>query len=122
MFVAAIDNGPMAQSLMDTGQVQHYREDGFKYQPERSNVSWLVCDMVERPAKVSRLMLKWLANGWCQYAMFNLKLPMKQRFAEVNQDLNLLKEGLSELGFEHEVRAKHLYHDREEITVFARVY
>ncbi|MDO6687346.1 MULTISPECIES: 23S rRNA (cytidine(2498)-2'-O)-methyltransferase RlmM [unclassified Agarivorans] len=122
MFVAAVDNGPMAQSLMDTGQVQHYREDGFKYKPERDNVSWLVCDMVERPAKVSRLMLKWLANGWCRYAMFNLKLPMKQRFTEVNQDLELLREGLSELGFKHEVRAKQLYHDREEITVFARVY
>ncbi|GGB01442.1 23S rRNA (cytidine(2498)-2'-O)-methyltransferase RlmM [Agarivorans gilvus] len=121
MFVAAIDNGPMAESLMETGQVQHYREDGFKYQPERSNVSWLVCDMVERPAKVTKLMLKWLANGWCQYAMFNLKLPMKQRFNEVQQDLTLLREGLAELGLQHEVRAKHLYHDREEVTVFARV-
>ncbi|WP_432458989.1 23S rRNA (cytidine(2498)-2'-O)-methyltransferase RlmM [Agarivorans sp. QJM3NY_25] len=121
MFVAAVDNGPMAPSLMETGQVQHFREDGFKFQPERNNTSWLVCDMVERPAKVARLMLKWLANGWCRYAMFNLKLPMKQRFAEVNQDLNMLREGLAELGFESEVRAKQLYHDREEITVFARI-
>lgn len=121
MFVASVDNGPMAESLMETGQVRHYREDGFKFRPERNNISWLVCDMVEKPARVTELMLRWLTEGWCKYAMFNLKLPMKKRFAEVEQDLQRLKEGLSELGDDFEVRAKQLYHDREEITVFARL-
>lgn len=119
MYVDAIDNGPMAPSLMETGQVKHHREDGFKFVPYRKNISWLVCDMVEKPSRVTRLMLKWLLEGWCRYAMFNLKLPMKKRFAEVHQDLQLLREELAKTGLSFEVRAKQLYHDREEITVFA---
>ncbi|STM07902.1 putative RNA 2'-O-ribose methyltransferase [Escherichia coli] len=33
MWVYSVDNGPMAQSLMDTGQVTWLREDGFKFRP-----------------------------------------------------------------------------------------
>ncbi|CAG9296037.1 23S rRNA (cytidine(2498)-2'-O)-methyltransferase RlmM [Celerinatantimonas diazotrophica] len=119
MYVAAVDNGPMAENLMQSGLVKHYREDGFKYVPERNNISWLVCDMVEKPSRVTRLMLKWLTEGWCRYAMFNLKLPMKKRYAEIAQDLQFLRQGLEQTGQQFELRAKHLYHDREEVTVFA---
>ncbi|MFM2478988.1 23S rRNA (cytidine(2498)-2'-O)-methyltransferase RlmM [Celerinatantimonas sp. MCCC 1A17872] len=119
MYVAAIDNGPMAENLMQSGQVKHYREDGFKYVPARNNISWLVCDMVEKPSRVTRLMLKWLTQGWCRYAIFNLKLPMKKRYAEIAQDLEFLRQGLEQTGQQYELRAKHLYHDREEVTVFA---
>lgn len=77
MWVYSVDNGPMAQSLMDTGQVTWLREDGFKFRPTRSNISWMVCDMVEKPAKVAALMAQWLVNGWCRETIFNLKLPMK---------------------------------------------
>ena len=77
MWVSSVDNGPMAQSLMDTGQVTWLREDGFKYRPTRNNISWMVCDMVEKPAKVAALMAQWLVNGWCRETIFNLKLPMK---------------------------------------------
>ena len=38
MWVYSVDNGPMAQSLMDTGQVTWLREDGFKFRPTRSNI------------------------------------------------------------------------------------
>ncbi len=78
MWVYSVDNGPMAQSLMDTGQVTWLREDGFKFRPTRSNISWMVCDMVEKPAKVAALMAQWLVNGWCRETIFNLKLPMKK--------------------------------------------
>lgn len=119
MYVAAVDNGPMADDLMESGQVMHYREDGFKFVPPRQNMSWLVCDMVEKPSRVARLMLKWLIQRWCRYAIFNLKLPMKKRYAEVVQKLAILRDGLAATGVPFELRAKHLYHDREEITVFA---
>ncbi|MFM2485831.1 23S rRNA (cytidine(2498)-2'-O)-methyltransferase RlmM [Celerinatantimonas yamalensis] len=122
MYVAAVDNGLMAENLMASGQVRHYREDGFKFEPIKHNISWLVCDMVEKPSRVTQLMLKWLTQRWCRYAIFNLKLPMKKRFAEVEQDLQQLKKGLAQTGLHFEVRAKHLYHDREEITVFACIH
>ncbi|WP_392567017.1 23S rRNA (cytidine(2498)-2'-O)-methyltransferase RlmM [Utexia brackfieldae] len=117
MMVYAIDNGAMDQKLMDTGQVKHYREDGFKFVPKKFNISWVVCDMVEKPMRVTELMAHWLINGWCREAIFNLKLPMKKRYEEVKQNLQFLTEQLTTNGVHAVVQAKQLYHDREEITV-----
>ncbi|MCW2481519.1 23S rRNA (cytidine(2498)-2'-O)-methyltransferase RlmM [Candidatus Symbiopectobacterium sp. NZEC135] len=120
MMVHAVDNGTMAQSLMDTGQVTHHTVDGFRFEPPRNNITWLVCDMVEKPAKVANLMADWLVKGWCREVIFNLKLPMKKRYEEVTQNMALLSERLSENGINFEIRARQLYHDREEVTVHAR--
>lgn len=120
MMVNAVDNGAMAQSLMDTGQVMHHQADGFKFEPPRNNNYWLVCDMVEQPARVAQLAADWLVKGWCREAIFNLKLPMKKRYEEVCQNLELLRSSLQENGVNAEVHAKQLYHDREEVTVHAR--
>ncbi|MEQ3513098.1 23S rRNA (cytidine(2498)-2'-O)-methyltransferase RlmM [Pseudoalteromonas sp. BZB3] len=122
MFVAAIDNGPMNQNLMDSGQVKHFREDGFKYLPEKRNNTWLVCDMVEKPKKVTNLMLDWMVNGFASELIFNLKLPMKKRFEEVYQCLELIREELPKYEIEYTLQAKHLYHDREEITVQVQIH
>ena len=114
------DNGPMAQSLMDTGQVTWLREDGFKFRPTRSNISWMVCDMVEKPAKVAALMAQWLVNGWCRETIFNLKLPMKKRYEEVSHNLAYIQAQLDEHGINAQIQARQLYHDREEVTVHVR--
>lgn len=121
MMVQAVDNGPMAEALMDTGQVKHIQEDGFKYRPKKKNVTWLVCDMVEKPARVGELMTDWLLQEDCKEAIFNLKLPMKRRYAAVAEYLQHIKETLQEYGRgKFELQAKQLYHDREEITVHIR--
>ncbi len=120
MMVHAVDNGEMAQSLMDTGQVTHHRVDGFKFEPVRNNNSWVVCDMVEKPARIAQLMADWVVKGWCREAIFNLKLPMKKRYEEVCQNLELLRSQLKENGINGEIHAKQLYHDREEVTVHVR--
>ena len=117
MFVHAIDNGTMAQSLMDTGQVKYHAVDGFKFEPARKNVTWIVCDMIEKPARVAHLMGEWLIKAWAKEAIFNLKLPMKGRYDEVLQDIENLKVFLIQNGVKFKLQAKHLYHDREEITV-----
>lgn len=121
MFVHAVDNGMMAERLMETGQVKHHMADGFKFEPIRKNVTWLVCDMVEKPARVAQLMGKWLIRGWAKEALFNLKLPMKGRYDEVLQDIENLKHFLLENRVKFKLQAKHLYHDREEITVHVQV-
>jgi 23S rRNA (cytidine2498-2'-O)-methyltransferase len=121
MMVTAIDNGPMAESLMETGQVKHKMMDGFKYLPMKKNVYWLVCDMIEKPQKVAKLMSEWLLNGYCKEAMFNLKLPMKGRFQQVTDDLQTIKDAFNIHNVKYELYAKHLYYDREEITVHARL-
>lgn len=121
MMVQAVDNGPMSQALMDTGQVKHIQEDGFKFRPKKRNVQWLVCDMVEKPARVGELMTSWLLEGYCQETIFNLKLPMKKRYALVAEYLEKMQTALQEEGRgRFEIQAKQLYHDREEITVHIR--
>ncbi|TKF55489.1 23S rRNA (cytidine(2498)-2'-O)-methyltransferase RlmM, partial [Vibrio kanaloae] len=56
-------------------------------------------------------------KGWAKEALFNLKLPMKGRYDEVLQDIENLKVFLIENKVKFKMQAKHLYHDREEITV-----
>ncbi|MBF0751657.1 MULTISPECIES: 23S rRNA (cytidine(2498)-2'-O)-methyltransferase RlmM [unclassified Pasteurella] len=118
LFVYAVDHGKMAESLHETGRIEHCAEDGFKFQPpKRKKVDWLVCDMVEQPSRIANLIGKWLVEGWCRETIFNLKLPMKKRYQEVMQCLENLKSMLDKQKLTFEIQAKHLYHDREEITV-----
>jgi 23S rRNA (cytidine2498-2'-O)-methyltransferase len=112
IHVSAIDNGPMDRALLDSGLVEHLRVDGFRYRPKRP-VDWLVCDMVEQPRRIADLIAQWLSAGWCKRALFNLKLPMKKRYEETQTCLTRVRAVASD------VRARQLYHDREEITVFA---
>jgi 23S rRNA (cytidine2498-2'-O)-methyltransferase len=113
--VAAIDNGPMDEVLMASGLVTHLREDGFRYAPKHP-VDWMVCDMVEQPRRVAERMAQWLAEGWCRRTVFNLKLPMKKRYVEVQAAFDAMRRSAGDI----EIRARQLYHDREEITVFAQ--
>lgn len=118
LFVQAVDNGAMAESLMETGQVKYFAEDGFKFRPKKKNVQWLVCDMIEQPQRVAALMAEWVAEGWCHHAMFNLKLPMRQRFESVQSCLDIIYDTMQKRGKRPLYRVKHLYHNREEVTVY----
>lgn len=115
--VTAVDNGPMKGVLAQHPQVQHLRQDGFKYMPRKA-VDWLVCDMVEKPSRVAALIADWFVAGLTRQAIFNLKLPMKQRLAAVDGALDAIRQHLDAEGIPYRLRAKQLYHDREEITVF----
>lgn len=113
--VTAIDNGPLRTHVLDTGLVEHLRADGFRWQPTQP-LDWMVCDMVEQPRRVAARMAQWLREGWCRHAIFNLKLPMKKRWDETRLCLELFQEQAQRPLL---MRARQLYHDREEITVFA---
>lgn len=117
MRVTAVDNGPMKGVLANHPLVQHLRQDGFKYTPRKA-VDWLVCDMVDKPSKVAALVGAWFAAGLARHAIFNLKLPMKQRLAALDGALNGIRARLDEEGMNYRMLAKQLYHDREEVTVF----
>jgi 23S rRNA (cytidine2498-2'-O)-methyltransferase len=106
----------MQVELMKTGMVEHLKTDAFTYEPDKK-VDWLVCDMAERPLHVSRLIARWLTKGLCHNAIFNLKLPMKKRLLATHECIDLLHQQLTEKNIKFTIQAKHLYHDREEITV-----
>jgi 23S rRNA (cytidine2498-2'-O)-methyltransferase len=111
--VVAVDNGPMDAALLDSGQVKHRRTDGFHYEPS-DPVDWMVCDMVESPSRIAALVSNWIERGWCRECIFNLKLPMKKRWEEVERCRVMIDEALGGAGYY--LRLKQLYHDREEVT------
>ncbi len=115
--VTAVDNGDMKGAMAKHPLVEHMKQDGFKFAPRRA-VDWMICDMVEKPAKVAELVGNWFVSGWCKHAIFNLKLPMKQRVSALDSALGGIRSRLDMEGISYKMIAKQLYHDREEITVF----
>jgi 23S rRNA (cytidine2498-2'-O)-methyltransferase len=61
-------------------------------------------------------MAEWFREGWCRQSVFNLKLPMKKRWDETQLCLERFRDEAQRPLL---LRAKQLYHDREEFTVFA---
>lgn len=120
MYVDAVDNGPMAPELMATGMVDHIQGDAFTYEPKKP-VYWLVSDIADKPARVADLVGCWVAKGLCREAVFNLKLPMKQRYKEVLNCRDKIDKWVSGAGVRYELRFRQLYHDREEVTGHIRV-
>jgi len=120
--VMAVDNGPMNPELMNSGFVRHCKQDGYTFQPPKP-VAWMVCDIADKPARTIDMVADWLTKGWCQRTIFNLKLPMKQRYGEVQHLLSRLSHKVSHQLPQAELtlEAKQLYHNREEITVYAAV-
>ncbi|MDX1754778.1 MAG: 23S rRNA (cytidine(2498)-2'-O)-methyltransferase RlmM [Marinobacter sp.] len=117
MTVAAVDNGPMNDELMKSGLVQHVQADGYQWRPKRA-VDWMVCDIVDKPRKTARLAAEWVADRLCRYTVFNLKLPMKQRYDEWLLCRQVIGDVLGRAEVGYRLRARQLYHDREEITCF----
>ncbi|MBK8323263.1 MAG: 23S rRNA (cytidine(2498)-2'-O)-methyltransferase RlmM [Betaproteobacteria bacterium] len=115
LFVTAVDNGPMDGALLETGQVKHRRADAFGFRPPEP-VDWMVCDVVESPSRVAALAAKWVVEGWCREAIFNLKLPMKKRWEETGRAREIVDEAFG--GRRYRLAMKQLYHDREEITAW----
>ena len=76
--------------------------------------------VVDKPARVADLVVRWFVNDWCERCIFNLKLPMKQRYREVSILLERIGRRIGEQGGVVSCEARQLYHDREEITVFLR--
>jgi 23S rRNA (cytidine2498-2'-O)-methyltransferase len=117
--VIAVDNGPIAQGVLDTQMVEHRREDAFRFRPERP-VDWMVCDVVAAPARIAALAAQWVARGWCRETIFNLKLPNRDRWQEIVRCHAVIEKALATAKGDHSLRMKHLYHDREEVTAHLR--
>jgi 23S rRNA (cytidine2498-2'-O)-methyltransferase len=112
----AIDNGAMDEALMQTGLVDYRAVDGFSYQPKDGHVDWLVCDMIEKPDRVATLMADWLLKGLASAAIFNLKLPMKKRYQTLMPLIEMFELRLHSNEESVLMTAKHLYHNRDEVT------
>jgi 23S rRNA (cytidine2498-2'-O)-methyltransferase len=118
LHVTAVDNGPMKGEMLDNALVRHLREDAFRFRPPKA-FDWMVCDIVDSPSRIAALVGKWLAEGWARHSIFNLKLPMKKRYEEVERCRAIIEEVLGDRRSRFDLQFKHMYHDREEITAYA---
>ncbi|MFA6319173.1 MAG: SAM-dependent methyltransferase [Elusimicrobiota bacterium] len=115
--VTAIDNGPLKSGASGHGLIEHRKEDAFTFSPP-APADWLFCDLLEDPSRTLGLVRRWVEADWCRKFVANLKFGR-------NDPLPLLREALSSRGglapkcpF---LKARHLYHDREELTLVGRV-
>lgn len=115
--VIAVDNGALDRRVLNSGDVEHLRADGFTFKPRR-HVDWLLCDMVEQPSRIAQLVAAWFKRGDCRCAIFNLKLPMKRRYEELQRCGQIIRTATG--AHRGQLRFKQLYHDREEVTGFYR--
>ncbi|MBI4060800.1 MAG: rRNA methyltransferase [Elusimicrobia bacterium] len=107
-LVVAVDNGPLKGGAVHPG-IEHRAEDAFKYAPEKE-AAWLFCDMVEDPDRVTDLLARWLDRGWCRRFIVNLKFARRD-------PLRVLRGALALRSRCSLLRARHLFHDREELTL-----
>lgn len=114
--VTGVDHGGMVATVAEDPGFRHVSADGFTWRPERP-VDWVVCDIVDKPARVAEHMALWLASGWSRHALFNLKLPMKRRHETVRDLLARFESRMGATGPRRSLRCRQLYHDREEVTV-----
>lgn len=106
--VVAVDNGPLKGGAVQE-KIVHRAEDAFKYVPEQP-VDWLFCDMVEDPDRIAALTEEWLAQGRCRNFVVNLKFGREDPLRVLDRARKLQR-------YCSTFRARHLYHDREELTV-----
>lgn len=113
--VWSVDPAKLTADLESHQRVRHVVASAFDFEPEEM-VDWLFCDMAWRPLEVAQLLGKWARRRWALHLVANLKLPMKDKLPVVATARGLLEAG----GWRH-VQTRQLYHDREEITVTARL-
>lgn len=118
--VDAIDNGPLKAGAAEHPRIRHLREDGFRFGPGTDGPAydWLFCDMVEDPFRVLRLLGEWTEKKWCRGFVVNLKFGRANPVALLEEVRRFRAGSLKQWPL---FRVRHLFHDREEITLVGRV-
>ncbi|HEX7477780.1 MAG TPA: 23S rRNA (cytidine(2498)-2'-O)-methyltransferase RlmM [Polyangiales bacterium] len=113
--VIAVDPARMDPKLAVQRRLTHVQGSAFDFAPEEP-VDWLFCDMAWRPLEVAQMLARWGRRRFTRLLVANFKLPMKRKAEMVQRIRATLTEG----GFTA-IRTRQLYHDRDEITLTARV-
>jgi 23S rRNA (cytidine2498-2'-O)-methyltransferase len=111
--VIAVDPAQLAPEVRRMKGLVHVKESAFDFVPTEP-VDWLFCDMAWRPLEVAQLLAKWGRRKLATTLISNVKLPMKHRVEFVQRVVQIVESG----GW-RDVRARQLYHDREEVTLSA---
>lgn len=113
--VIAVDPARLEPQLMQQKRLRHVQGSAFDWHPDEP-VDWLLCDMAWRPLEVAQLLGRWARRRQTRMLVANFKLPMKRKAEMVAHLCSILAAS----GYQ-QIRTRQLYHDRDEITVTARV-
>ena len=108
--VYAVDPALLSPTLSGQKNLTHLRADAFLFDPGEP-VDWLFSDMAWRPLEAAALLAKWARRGWARQLIANIKLPMKKKAEYLFRVRDILSDG----GWTS-LRARQLYHDRDEVT------
>jgi len=115
--VTAVDNGELKAGAKNNPNITSLAEDAFKFDPN-VDFDWLFCDMVEHPNMVVKLLEKWVEHNRCRYFIVNLKFgrvrPMELLMSLTGNSSVIRKRCIS-------LHIRHLFHDREELTIMGRL-
>lgn len=118
--VIAVDNGPLKGGALDHKLVEHRREDAYQFHPVPCD--WLLCDMLDEPDRVLRLLhLRWFSSAVGAGAgagarrrqfVVNLKLGRAADPVRLVSEAKSMLEPLCE-----SLLVRQLHHDRDEVTL-----
>jgi 23S rRNA C2498 (ribose-2'-O)-methylase RlmM len=111
--VEAIDHGELKlpPKLKLKGQIHHVKANGLKFMPNEP-VTWMVCDMVMAAEETLKVLKKWALAGAMSHFVVNIKLSKEAPWKGTLSALELIKNIKK-----FEIVARHLTHDRSEITL-----
>jgi 23S rRNA (cytidine2498-2'-O)-methyltransferase len=112
--VTAVDRAALDARLARRSGLTQIKRDGFTFEPSDPPVDWLLCDLIAAPEKSLSLLSRWAEARWCKNLVFHLKFKGSSGYGLVKEVAPLLRAA----GF-GAVRCKHLFHDRNEVTVMA---
>lgn len=112
--VVAVDRANLDPRLAANPRLVHERRTGFSYAPEDPPVDWLLCDIIAEAARSLSLLRRWAEARWFRRTVFHLKFKGTADYHLAAEAVGILKA----CGYAG-ARAKHLYHDRNEVTVWA---
>lgn len=115
--VIAIDNGPLKGPVASHPKVTHLKVDAFKYAPLKP-ADWLLCDILDKPEAVLKLLNHWLSHQWCRRFIVNLKIGKNDPIVLLKAIRNPQNGIASQSKF---LLIKQLYHDRQEITLMGEI-
>jgi 23S rRNA (cytidine2498-2'-O)-methyltransferase len=114
-IVTAIDNGPLRDPVASHKKIRHLKVDALKYVHDQEKaVDWLLGDILENPGMILGRLRQWLSQKRCRYFVANLKVGRADPILLL-KEIKDANKGI--LPYCTRLVVRHLYHDREEITL-----
>ncbi len=112
--VIAVDFADLKPHVENHPQCEHSLDNGYAFMPAKA-VDWMFCDMIVKPMATLGLLDRWLKQKACRKFVVNVKFRGKQPESILT--------AIDELEKKHSLSrlvVKHLYYDRNEITLIGR--